>query len=115
MVLDLSSSKVNIGSKTFANMNNLRLLKLHYGCLGASGIDVKQNHLVSSGTNEFLSNDLRWLCWHGYPFEYLPTTFFPESLVALDLSYSHIKQLWTGSKVLMLLIHIYIVHIHKHY
>lgn len=95
-------------------MDELRLLKLHYGCLDVSGVDIKQNHMLQedskvgcSGIIEFLSNELRWLCWHGYPFEFLPSTFFPESLVALDMSYSHIKQLWTGAKVLMLLIHIY--------
>lgn len=114
IMLDLSSSKLCISSSTFTKMNILRILKLYYGCQDVSGVHIEQNCTVREDSNanyskcpEYLSNELRLLCWHGYPFKFLPSTFFPESLVTLDMSYSHIKELWAGTKVWMPLNHYY--------
>lgn len=114
IVLNLSSSRLCIGSSTFTEMKILRILKLYYGCQDVSGVHIEQNLMVRedsntiySGSPEYLSSELRLLCWHGYPFEFLPSTFFPESLVTLDMSYSHIKELWSGTKVCMLFNHYY--------
>ncbi|GJU78753.1 NB-ARC domains-containing protein [Tanacetum coccineum] len=52
-----------------------------------------------SGKLEFLSNELRLLYWHGCPFELLPSDFYPQDIVVIDLSYSNIKQLWTTPKL----------------
>ncbi|KAA3467644.1 TMV resistance protein N-like isoform X1 [Gossypium australe] len=41
-----------------------------------------------------LSNELRLLEWHGYPFKSFPSSFQPENLVALLLPYSRIEKLW---------------------
>ncbi|GJS44145.1 NB-ARC domains-containing protein [Tanacetum coccineum] len=51
-----------------------------------------------SGSLDFLSDELRLFYWHGFPFKYLPSDFYPENIVAIDLSYSQIKQLWTTPK-----------------
>lgn len=114
IVLNLSNSGLCIGSSTFTRMKILRILKLYYGCQDGSGVHFEQNHMVRkdsnmlySGSPEYLSSELRLLCWHGYPFEFLPSTFSPESLVTLDMSYSHIKELWSGTKVCMLFNHYY--------
>ncbi|GJS16672.1 NB-ARC domains-containing protein [Tanacetum coccineum] len=47
---------------------------------------------------DFLSDKLRLFCWHGCPFMYLPSNFYPRNIVAIDLSYNHIKQLWKTPK-----------------
>lgn len=99
-------SKVRIDNKSFAKMNKLRLLKFHYKLLEIPDNGYAHKNIIFEGTQvdhskslEYLSNDLRLLYWHGFPFEFLPTTFYPECLVSLNLSYGNIKQLWTGSKV----------------
>ncbi|KHG24892.1 TMV resistance N [Gossypium arboreum] len=43
---------------------------------------------------KYLSNELRLLEWHGYPFKSFPSSFQPEKLVALLLPYSCIQKLW---------------------
>ncbi|XP_016702108.2 TMV resistance protein N-like [Gossypium hirsutum] len=43
---------------------------------------------------KYLSNELRLLEWHGYPFKSFPSSFQPEKLVALLLPYSFIQKLW---------------------
>ncbi|XP_024163034.1 disease resistance protein RPV1 isoform X2 [Rosa chinensis] len=47
---------------------------------------------------EYLSQELRFLVWHGCPLKSLPSTFNPTNLVQLDMRGSHIQQLWEGIK-----------------
>ncbi|KAK0592430.1 hypothetical protein LWI29_018944 [Acer saccharum] len=63
-------------------MINLRLLQI-------SNVDLSEDL-------EYLSNELRYLEWHGYPSNSLPSNFHPRKLFALDLCYSRIKYLWKG-------------------
>ncbi|XP_013453138.2 disease resistance protein RUN1 isoform X1 [Medicago truncatula] len=70
-----------------SKMSNLRLLI------------IKCNWNISGGSN-FLSNELRYVDWHEYPFKYLPTSFHPNELVELILWCSNIKQLWKNKKYL---------------
>ncbi|KAL7215812.1 hypothetical protein ACSBR1_027877 [Camellia fascicularis] len=69
--------------KAFAKMSNLRFLKIC--CM----------HL--SEELKYLSNKLRYVDWLGYPKKYMPSTFPPEHLVELHLTYSSIEQLWEGT------------------
>ncbi|XP_035843726.1 disease resistance protein RPV1 isoform X2 [Helianthus annuus] len=108
LALDLSSSKVNIDGQSFKKLKNLRLLHIYNGALGSfrdtNGVKCRSelwketNMSAASGKLEFLSNELQLLCWHGYPFQHLPSSFCPESLLVLDLSFSCIKQVWSRSK-----------------
>ncbi|GJZ45966.1 NB-ARC domains-containing protein [Tanacetum coccineum] len=82
-----SSQKFYIDGKAFAQMKNLRILKL-----------PKDDAVNFFGRLDFLSNKLRLLYWHGCPFKLLPSDFYPENIVVIDLSYSNIKQLWTTPK-----------------
>ncbi|XP_061999574.1 disease resistance protein RPV1-like [Rosa rugosa] len=50
------------------------------------------------GDLECLSQELRFLVWHGCPLKSLPSTFNPTNLVQLDMRVSHIQQLWEGIK-----------------
>ncbi|XP_042479831.1 disease resistance protein RPV1-like [Macadamia integrifolia] len=67
-------------------MDRMRLLQLNYV------------HL--RGGYEHLFKKLRWLCWHGFPLNSIPTNFNMEKLVVLDMQHSHIKEVWEEIKVL---------------
>ncbi|KAJ4723727.1 Disease resistance protein (TIR-NBS-LRR class) family [Melia azedarach] len=45
-----------------------------------------------------LSDELRYLYWHGYPLKTLPMRFNPENLIDLNLPYSKVEQLWYRKK-----------------
>ncbi|XVF78441.1 hypothetical protein PTKIN_Ptkin14bG0133400 [Pterospermum kingtungense] len=70
----------------FLKMKRLRLLKVF-------------NQTNFDGLN-YISNELRLLDWSGYPLTCLPTSFQPDNLVALLLSYSRVEQLWEGKRPL---------------
>ncbi|KAL2328020.1 hypothetical protein Fmac_021447 [Flemingia macrophylla] len=69
-----------------SNMNELKFLFL--------------NNVEFFGTLNSLSNELRYLSWHKYPFTCLPSSFHPDKLVELILPYSKIKTLWKDEKYL---------------
>ncbi|KAK8973521.1 hypothetical protein V6N11_030711 [Hibiscus sabdariffa] len=73
-------------SDALLKMKNLRLLKV----LCPS----------NCGNLNYLSDELRLLDWIGCPLRSLPSSFQPDNLVALLLTYSRIQQLWKGSKPL---------------
>ncbi|KAL2328119.1 hypothetical protein Fmac_021546 [Flemingia macrophylla] len=68
----------------------------------------KMNHLnflvfknvKFSGSLRYLSNELRYICWHEFPFKCFPSCFRPQELVELILPCSNIIQLWEGTKYL---------------
>ena len=53
-----------------------------------------------SGSLNGLSKELRYLKWEGYPFTYFPSNCELVKLVELSLTFSNVKQLWGGIKVL---------------
>ncbi|PNX59596.1 putative TIR-NBS-LRR resistance protein, partial [Trifolium pratense] len=65
-------------------MDKLRLLQL-------SGVQL-------DGDYKYLSRHLRWLSWHGFPFEFIPADFHQDNLVAVDLKYSSLKHVWMQSQ-----------------
>ncbi|GJR37461.1 NB-ARC domains-containing protein [Tanacetum coccineum] len=85
--LEKFSQKVHIDANDFAHMKKLRILKIY-----------QREKLIYSGNLYYLSNELSLFYWHGCPFKYLPSDFYPENIVAIDLSYSNIKQFWTTPK-----------------
>ncbi|GKB04056.1 NB-ARC domains-containing protein [Tanacetum coccineum] len=77
-----------IDGQALTRMKNLRILK------------IWQPFAVNfSGRLDLLFNKLRLLYWHGLPLEFLPSYFYPENIVSIDLSYSHKKHLWTTPKL----------------
>ncbi|CAL5417674.1 unnamed protein product [Camellia sinensis] len=76
--------KIQWSNKAFAGMPKLRLLRI--------------NHVHLCGNFEHLFEELRWLCWHYCPLEYLPSNFHPEKLVILDMQFSRLKTLWIDGK-----------------
>ncbi|GMP67563.1 hypothetical protein CsSME_00027502 [Camellia sinensis var. sinensis] len=75
--------QLKLRPEAFAKMSNLRILKI---CCMHLSKDLK-----------YISNNLRYLDWFGYPMKYMPSTFQPEHLVELHLTYSRIEQLWKGT------------------
>ena len=82
---EVNSNEIVLEINALARMYELRLLQLCYVQL--------------SGSYEEFPKRLRWLCWRGFPLESIPSDFPVESLVALDMRYSSLKQVWRGTKV----------------
>ncbi|MCH79268.1 disease resistance protein (TIR-NBS-LRR class) [Trifolium medium] len=74
-------------TKEFEKMNRLKLLQF-------AGVKL-------DGDYKYLSKDLRWLCWHGFPLQFTPKDLHQGSLVALDLQYSYLKQVWREDQLLV--------------
>ncbi|KEH16185.1 TIR-NBS-LRR RCT1-like resistance protein, putative [Medicago truncatula] len=79
-------NKVCLNTKAFKKMNKLRLLQL-------SGVQL-------NGDFKYLSGELRWLYWHGFPSTYTPAEFQQGSLIVIQLKYSNLKQIWKKSQLL---------------
>ncbi|KAJ9689286.1 hypothetical protein PVL29_014793 [Vitis rotundifolia] len=97
--LDLSKIKhIQFSTKAFAKMKKLRLLKAywkdHYGSM------KKEYKLLLPQDFEFPSYDLRYLHLEGYSLKSLPSNFYGENLVEINLKGSNIRELWQGSKCL---------------
>ena len=85
LALKLPRSEVNFNTKTFIKMERLRLLQLDYAQL--------------TGDYEYFSKELRWLRWHGFPLKFIPKNFYPRKIVAIDLRYSNLREVWKDPKV----------------
>ena len=77
-----------VRTKAFKKMKKLRLLQL-------AGVELV-------GDFEYISKDLRWLCWHGFPLTCIPRNFYQGSLVSIQLENSNITILWKEAQVLIL-------------
>ncbi|XP_020205483.1 TMV resistance protein N [Cajanus cajan] len=70
----------------FKEMNKLRLLRLDYVQLG--------------GDYGYLSKELRWIYWQGFPLEHMPNNFNLEGVIAIHFKHSNLRQVWKEPKVL---------------
>ncbi|WCJ36851.1 Disease resistance protein (TIR-NBS-LRR class) family [Euphorbia peplus] len=100
--LDISKTeKVKFNPAAFSPMCNLRLLKFYQN----STLSWKNpSGFVSEITRESLDGlqslpkKLCYFHWHGYPWECLPSDFYMENLVQLNMPFSQVKELWHGVK-----------------
>ena len=76
-----------LSTKAFKEMKKLRLLQL-------AGVQLV-------GDFKYLSKDLRWLCWHGFPLACIPTNLYQGSLVSIELENSNVNLLWKEAQVLI--------------
>ncbi|XP_011013408.1 PREDICTED: protein SUPPRESSOR OF npr1-1, CONSTITUTIVE 1-like [Populus euphratica] len=91
--LDVSKIReIELSSTALKRMYKLRLLKIYNSEAG-----VKCRVHLPHGL-EYLSEELRYLHWDGYPLTSLPCNFRPQNLVNLNLSSSKVKQLWRGDQ-----------------
>ncbi|CAK9177815.1 unnamed protein product [Ilex paraguariensis] len=82
-------------------MHRLRLLQLDYV------------HFNDNGRDEEFPKKLRLLCWHGFHLKYIPSSFPLETLVALDMRYSSLEQVWKKTRFLPLLKSLDLSHSHS--
>ncbi|KAL7209978.1 hypothetical protein ACSBR1_031532 [Camellia fascicularis] len=59
---------------------------------------LRIDHVHLCGNFDHLFEELRWLCWHNCPLEYLPSNFHPKKLLVLDMQFSRFKTLWIDGK-----------------
>ncbi|XP_050229863.1 disease resistance-like protein DSC1 isoform X2 [Mercurialis annua] len=87
--LDMSKiDKIDLNPYVFKSMSSLKLLKFY------DGSEEKAGKVHFPQGLECLPSELRYLYWHGYPLESLPSNFDPAELVELHLPYSmNIKSL----------------------
>ncbi|KAJ9700934.1 hypothetical protein PVL29_006321 [Vitis rotundifolia] len=96
--LDLSRSKeIQFSTKVFAKMKKLRLLKIH--CNDHDGLTREEYKVHLPKDFEFPHN-LRYLHWQRCTLRSLPSRFYGEQLIEINLKSSNIKKLWKGNKCL---------------
>lgn len=84
------SKKVDsINTDAFSGMHKLKLLQL--------------DNLAVKGNYKEFPRSLRWLCWHKFPYKYLPDGLPMEKVVALEMRHSRLHHLFQGNKVNMAL------------
>ncbi|GJS74797.1 NB-ARC domains-containing protein [Tanacetum coccineum] len=97
--LEKFNQNVHVDANDFAHMKKLRILKIFQEEeVFEQELELKGHNVIFSGNLYYLSNELSLFYWHGCPFKYLPSEFYPENIVAIDLSYSNIKHFWTTPK-----------------
>ncbi|KAL6316879.1 hypothetical protein AAG906_022891 [Vitis piasezkii] len=89
---------MQFNTKVFAKMKKLRLLKVYWreNC----GLMRKEYKLIIPKNFELPSYELRYLHWEGYSLKSLPSNFYGENIVEINLRNSNIRQLWQGNKCL---------------
>ncbi|XP_024641889.2 disease resistance protein RPV1 isoform X1 [Medicago truncatula] len=71
-------------TKAFENMKKLRLLQL-------AGVQL-------DGDFEYLSRNLRWLSWNGFPLSCIPSSFYQGNLVSIELENSNVEVVWEATQ-----------------
>ncbi|XP_068329115.1 disease resistance protein RPV1-like [Pyrus communis] len=93
IILDLrDSDEVCLNAEAFVSMTKLRLLKIIPEKYDTR--DYCEPHLI--GDLKFLSSELRYLSWNGFPLKSLPCNCQFKNLVDLDMQHSLIDRLWEG-------------------
>ncbi|XP_028774410.1 disease resistance-like protein DSC1 [Neltuma alba] len=79
--------------QAFAEMSELKFLRFSQNDVDE---ETLPNELRCHGL-ESLPNELRFLHWDCCPLKSLPSTFRPESLVELNMTWSRVEKLWDGA------------------
>ncbi|XP_076896998.1 disease resistance protein Roq1-like isoform X2 [Bidens hawaiensis] len=74
---DFAFKSSALKTDAFKKMEILKLLQLNFVELG--------------GSYEHVSENLRWLCWHGFHLNTIPSDLYMGNLVAIDMSYSNLE------------------------
>ncbi|XP_022641637.1 TMV resistance protein N-like [Vigna radiata var. radiata] len=81
-----SSSRDCLEACAFKEMKRLRLLQL--------------DNVQLSGDYGHISKQLRWICWRGFPYKYIPINFHLENVIAIDFKHSRLQLVWEQPVVL---------------
>ena len=96
MLEDPIKKMEHLHAEAFSKMKNLRFLKIGNEKFPQ---DFINGTMQLPKSLNYLSNELRIMEWHGYPFKSMPTSFEPNILVELRMRCSRIKHLWKGIMV----------------
>ncbi|XP_028758894.1 TMV resistance protein N-like isoform X2 [Neltuma alba] len=87
LALNLSQTdKYRFSTEAFKKMKTLRLLRL--------------DNVKLHGDYKYISRDVRWLSWRGFPLKYIPANLYQKNLVAIELKYSSLRQVWREPQLL---------------
>lgn len=96
--MDLSRMKeIQFNSQVWAEMMKLRLLQII--CNDDEEFMKMESKVHFPEDFEFPSYELSYLLWERYPLKSLPSNFYGENLIEINLKKSNIRQLWQGNKV----------------
>ena len=86
-----------LNAEAFLKMKNLRFLKIGEAFSDVQPLEdlIRCNVQLPHGLN-YHSIELHVINWHGYPLNYIPTSFQPNKLVELRMVCNGIRQLWKG-------------------
>ena len=84
----------------------LKLQGTSGGCFNANAfLEMKRLRLLQLGNVEltgdygYLSKDLRWVNWQGFPLKCMPDNFYQGDVVVFDLKHSNLRQVWKAPQV----------------
>lgn len=99
MALDVSAMPYSflIDWKYFQPMHNLNFLSIYKYTQGS------KSKKPQNAENSLVPQKLRLLHWDAYPYTTLPSSIHPDCLVELNLRYSKLKTLWSGTPVCALI------------
>ncbi|KAK7389337.1 hypothetical protein VNO78_24246 [Psophocarpus tetragonolobus] len=83
------SSRDCFNAYAFDEMKSLRLLQLDYVQL--------------TGGYGYLSKQLRWVSWQGFPSKYIPNNFNLDGVIAMDMKHSNLRLVWKKPQILQFL------------
>ncbi|RDY04645.1 TMV resistance protein N, partial [Mucuna pruriens] len=69
----------------FKKMQRLRLLQLY--------------HVQLRGDYGYLSKQLRWIYWQGFPLKCIPNKLYMGGVIAIDLKHSNLRVVWKEAQV----------------
>ena len=96
MLEDPIKKMEHLHAEAFSKMKNLRFLKIGNEKFPQ---DFINGTMQLPKSLNYLSDELRVMEWHGYPFKSMPTSFQPNKLVELRMHCNYITQLWKGIMV----------------
>ncbi|KAJ0816838.1 putative TIR domain, P-loop containing nucleoside triphosphate hydrolase [Helianthus annuus] len=82
--------------ESLRNMKKLECLIVHKRKVK----NISNDCVKINEAREYFPNSLRYLHWYGYHQQCFPKTFEANNLVALEMPFSKIKQLWEGGKIM---------------
>lgn len=91
--LDIDETdELHILENAFKEMSNLRFLKF-------SNKGKKEVKLDLTEDFNYLPPKLRLLSWECFPLRSMPSSFYLQNLVMLEMRYSYMEKMWDGVQV----------------